>query len=83
MLAEKTPKNTGNMSIGTRHSPAWYNQLTTTQRILDYLWIAEDGMKMQGYNGSQLWDLTFAVQVCIVTKQQQTATETDGDDLTT
>eukprot|EP01102_Stenamoeba_stenopodia_P019914 TRINITY_DN7614_c0_g4_i1.p1 TRINITY_DN7614_c0_g4~~TRINITY_DN7614_c0_g4_i1.p1 ORF type:complete len:737 (-),score=182.30 TRINITY_DN7614_c0_g4_i1:86-2296(-) len=31
-------------------------------RLLDYLWIAEDGMKMQGYNGSQLWDLTFAVQ---------------------
>eukprot|EP00003_Mantamonas_plastica_P021742 TRINITY_DN3566_c0_g1_i3.p1 TRINITY_DN3566_c0_g1~~TRINITY_DN3566_c0_g1_i3.p1 ORF type:complete len:393 (-),score=104.98 TRINITY_DN3566_c0_g1_i3:150-1328(-) len=30
--------------------------------ISDYLWMAEDGMKMQGYNGSQLWDTAFAVQ---------------------
>ncbi|XWS19211.1 hypothetical protein CRYUN_Cryun32bG0111600 [Craigia yunnanensis] len=36
-------------------------------RILDYLWIAEDGMKMQGYNGSQLWDTSFAVQAIIAT----------------
>ena len=33
-----------------------------TERIRDYLWIAEDGMKMQGYNGSQLWDTAFAAQ---------------------
>ena len=31
-------------------------------RVPDYLWVAEDGMKMQGYNGSQLWDTSFAVQ---------------------
>ena len=31
-------------------------------RIPDYLWVAEDGMKMQGYNGSQLWDASFAAQ---------------------
>eukprot|EP00245_Coleochaete_scutata_P007127 TRINITY_DN22226_c0_g1_i1.p1 TRINITY_DN22226_c0_g1~~TRINITY_DN22226_c0_g1_i1.p1 ORF type:complete len:764 (-),score=100.86 TRINITY_DN22226_c0_g1_i1:719-3010(-) len=31
-------------------------------RLRDYLWVAEDGMKMQGYNGSQLWDTAFAVQ---------------------
>lgn len=31
-------------------------------RWSDYLWIAEDGMKMQGYNGSQLWDTAFAFQ---------------------
>ena len=31
-------------------------------RLHDYLWVAEDGMKMQGYNGSQLWDTSFAVQ---------------------
>ncbi|CAN1748565.1 Cycloartenol synthase [Linum perenne] len=36
-------------------------------RIKDYLWVAEDGMKMQGYNGSQLWDVTFAVQSILVT----------------
>ena len=33
------------------------------RRLYDYLWLAEDGMKMQGYNGSQLWDTAFAVQV--------------------
>ncbi|CAM9442144.1 unnamed protein product [Scytosiphon promiscuus] len=32
------------------------------QRVDDYLWVAEDGMKMQGYNGSQNWDTSFAVQ---------------------
>jgi hypothetical protein len=31
--------------------------------VHDYLWVAEDGLKMQGYNGSQLWDTAFAVQV--------------------
>ncbi|RVX03778.1 Cycloartenol synthase [Vitis vinifera] len=36
-------------------------------RIIDYLWIAEDGMKMQGCNGSQLWDTCFAVQAFIST----------------
>lgn len=33
------------------------------QRVDDYLWVAEDGMKMQGYNGSQNWDTSFAIQV--------------------
>ena len=28
----------------------------------DYLWVAEDGLKMQGYNGSQCWDTCFALQ---------------------
>ncbi|KAK9078933.1 hypothetical protein SSX86_002992 [Deinandra increscens subsp. villosa] len=36
-------------------------------RVKDYLWIAEDGMKMQGYNGSQLWDAVFAVQAILAT----------------
>ncbi|KAH0934695.1 hypothetical protein HID58_011812 [Brassica napus] len=36
-------------------------------RIHDYLWVAEDGMKMQGYNGSQLWDTSFAVQAVLAT----------------
>jgi len=31
-------------------------------RLQDYLWLAEDGLKMTGYNGSQLWDTAFAVQ---------------------
>ncbi len=29
------------------------------KRWYDYLWLAEDGMKMAGYNGSQLWDVAF------------------------
>jgi len=32
------------------------------ERVVDYLWLAEDGMKVQGYNGSQLWDTAFAAQ---------------------
>jgi squalene/oxidosqualene cyclase-like protein len=31
-------------------------------RMPDYLWRAPDGVKMQGYNSSELWDTTFAVQ---------------------
>ncbi|GCC33374.1 hypothetical protein chiPu_0011843 [Chiloscyllium punctatum] len=31
-------------------------------RIPDYLWLGLDGLKMQGTNGSQLWDTAFAVQ---------------------
>ncbi|KAF5939255.1 hypothetical protein HYC85_023514 [Camellia sinensis] len=42
------------------------NQLHLS-RIKDYLWVAEDGMKMQGYNGSQLWDVAFAVQAILST----------------
>ncbi|MCL7051538.1 hypothetical protein MKW94_011050, partial [Papaver nudicaule] len=34
-------------------------------RIQDYLWLAEDGMKMKAYNGSQLWDTAFAAQAII------------------
>ncbi|KAB2634103.1 beta-amyrin synthase-like [Pyrus ussuriensis x Pyrus communis] len=33
-------------------------------RIPDYLWVAEDGMKMQSF-GSQLWDTGFAVQALL------------------
>uniref|UniRef100_A0ACD5V7E5 Uncharacterized protein n=1 Tax=Avena sativa TaxID=4498 RepID=A0ACD5V7E5_AVESA len=37
-------------------------------RIYDYLWVAEDGMKMQGYNGSQLWDTAFTVEAILATE---------------
>ncbi|CAI9093685.1 OLC1v1029244C2 [Oldenlandia corymbosa var. corymbosa] len=33
-------------------------------RIPDYLWVAEDGMKMQSF-GSQQWDTGFAIQALI------------------
>lgn len=32
------------------------------ERLEDYFWIGADGMRMSGYNGSQLWDTSFAVQ---------------------
>lgn len=32
------------------------------ERWKDYLWLAEDGVKMNGYNGSQFWDTMFAAQ---------------------
>ncbi|GFP81152.1 dammarenediol ii synthase [Phtheirospermum japonicum] len=35
-------------------------------RVPDYLWLAEDGMKMQSF-GSQLWDSTLATQAVIAT----------------
>ncbi|KAI8001024.1 Dammarenediol II synthase [Camellia lanceoleosa] len=34
-------------------------------RVLDYLWLVEDGMKMQSF-GSQIWDTTLATQAIIV-----------------
>ncbi|KAH7867349.1 hypothetical protein Vadar_032334 [Vaccinium darrowii] len=33
-------------------------------RIPDYMWIAEDGMKMQSF-GSQQWDTSFAIQAIL------------------
>ncbi|XP_073030877.1 dammarenediol II synthase-like [Primulina eburnea] len=35
-------------------------------RVPDYLWLAEDGMKMQSF-GSQIWDCTLATQAVIAT----------------
>ncbi|KAM7459662.1 hypothetical protein LguiA_036656 [Lonicera macranthoides] len=35
-------------------------------RVPDYLWVAEDGMKVQSL-GSQLWDAAFAIQAIIAT----------------
>jgi lanosterol synthase len=50
----------------------WHAEGTDSQnlkkhidRFEDYLWLAEDGIKMNGYNGSQLWDTVFAGQALI------------------
>ena len=32
------------------------------ERIPDFLWMSKYGMMMNGTNGSQLWDTSFAVQ---------------------
>lgn len=34
-------------------------------RVDDYIWVAEDGVKMQGYNGSQCWDTSFTVRAMV------------------
>ncbi|RZB65820.1 putative oxidosqualene cyclase, partial [Glycine soja] len=36
-------------------------------RIKDDLWVAEDGMKMQSYGGSQLWDTVLSIQAILAT----------------
>ncbi|XP_073101079.1 LOW QUALITY PROTEIN: cycloartenol Synthase [Elaeis guineensis] len=36
-------------------------------RADDYIWIAEDGMKIKAVKGSQLWDTAFTVQAIIST----------------
>jgi lanosterol synthase len=43
------------------------------KRLPDYLWRAADGLKMQGYNSSQLWDTAFAVQAIIATGETERA----------
>uniref|UniRef100_M8BBH7 Terpene cyclase/mutase family member n=1 Tax=Aegilops tauschii TaxID=37682 RepID=M8BBH7_AEGTA len=37
------------------------------ERVYDFLWVAEDGMKMKSYNGSQLWDTALTVQAIFAT----------------
>ena len=52
----------------------WYAKGSNSQeyqlhlnRINDYLWLSEDGMKIQGYNGSQFWDTAFSIQAILET----------------
>lgn len=33
--------------------------------IEPYLWVGHDGVKMQGYNNSELWDTAFAIQALL------------------
>lgn len=47
-----------------RESVEFRNHLN---RVEDYLWLSEDGMKLQGYNGSQLWDTVFSIQSILET----------------
>lgn len=42
------------------------------ERTWDYLYMNRAGMKMSGYNGSQLWDTSFAVQaICAAQLEDQ------------
>lgn len=40
-------------------------------RWKDYLWVAEDGMKMQGYNGAQFWESAFTMNAIQESKAGQ------------
>nr|XP_006636690.2 PREDICTED: lanosterol synthase [Lepisosteus oculatus] len=55
-------------------SPAFQEHVS---RIPDYLWMGLDGMKMQGTNGSQLWDTAFAVQAFLEAGAQDCSTFTE------
>uniref|UniRef100_A0A8C7PYZ6 Terpene cyclase/mutase family member n=1 Tax=Oncorhynchus mykiss TaxID=8022 RepID=A0A8C7PYZ6_ONCMY len=48
-------------------------------RIPDYLWLGLDGMKMQGTNGSQLWDTAFAAQAFLEVRYSCYATKNPCD----
>ncbi len=37
------------------------------ERLGDYLWSGADGLRMNGYNSSELWDTAFAVQAVVAT----------------
>ncbi|XP_031504057.1 cycloartenol synthase-like isoform X2 [Nymphaea colorata] len=51
--------------VEDRNSEAFKLHLS---RIPDYLWVAEDGMKMKGNNGGQLWDTGLAIQSILATE---------------
>jgi len=42
------------------------------RRMPDYLWWADDGVKMNGYNSSKLWDTTFMAQALAATGDRRT-----------
>ncbi|KAG5569822.1 hypothetical protein H5410_059588 [Solanum commersonii] len=44
-------------------------------RIPDYLWVAEDGMKMQGC-GSQSWDASLAIQALLASEMNDEISDT-------
>ncbi|XP_076198066.1 lanosterol synthase isoform X2 [Aptenodytes patagonicus] len=54
--------------VDGKNSPAFQEHVS---RIPDYLWLGLDGMKMQGTNGSQLWDTTFAIQAFLEAEAQK------------
>uniref|UniRef100_A0A8C3LI75 Lanosterol synthase n=1 Tax=Chrysolophus pictus TaxID=9089 RepID=A0A8C3LI75_CHRPC len=54
--------------VDGENSPAFQEHVS---RIPDYLWLGLDGMKMQGTNGSQLWDTAFAIQAFLEAEAQK------------
>jgi squalene/oxidosqualene cyclase-like protein len=71
-------ENTNYICIGPvsklLHTLIWYWQdaqgkpfARHVDMMPEYLWRGADGVKMQGYNGSELWDTAFAVQAVVAT----------------
>lgn len=48
------------------------------EQLPEYLYSADDGVKMQGYNSSQLWDTAFAVQAMAATGEPLPAATLEG-----
>lgn len=46
------------------------------ERLRDYLWEGPDGIKMNGYNSSKLWDTAFAFQAVAATGRSRSARPT-------
>jgi len=49
------------LCIWHRYGPQSSQFKKHVERWEDYLWVAEDGMKMQGYNGAQFWETAFTM----------------------
>uniref|UniRef100_A0A0G4HPQ4 Terpene cyclase/mutase family member n=1 Tax=Chromera velia CCMP2878 TaxID=1169474 RepID=A0A0G4HPQ4_9ALVE len=47
-------------------------------RLYDYMWVSEDGAKMQGQVGSQVWDASFAVQALLQSPKSLTPLAEDS-----
>ncbi|KAJ3292136.1 Lanosterol synthase (Oxidosqualene--lanosterol cyclase) [Rhizoclosmatium sp. JEL0117] len=55
------------LSVWLVDGPDSENFKRHTSRIDDFLWKSGEGMMMNGTNGSQLWDTSFAVQAMVET----------------
>ncbi len=56
-----------NTAAQAAHTPGGESVRRSFESLEQYLWAGPDGLKMQGYNSSQLWDTTFAVQSVMAT----------------
>ncbi|MFO0551306.1 MAG: terpene cyclase/mutase family protein [Polyangiaceae bacterium] len=71
-----------NMVVRFAEDPRGHGFERHVARIADYLWDGHDGMKMQGYNGSQFWDTAFAVRALVdagLASEERTALERAND----
>ncbi|MCD6499655.1 MAG: squalene--hopene cyclase [Deltaproteobacteria bacterium] len=53
------------------HRPAGPQLAAHLETLPTYLWQADDGTKMNGYNSTELWDTAFAVQAFFATEKQE------------